>query len=107
MIVMVLDHVPAALKGELTRWLIEVKPGVYIGHVNAMVRDKLWERCREKCKKGSVFQAWSTNTEQHYQMRIYQDSYREVRDWEGLMLITELKDQLTIVQKKRIRKIEH
>jgi len=101
-VVMVLEKVPQAMRGELTRWLIEVKTGVYIGHVTAMVRDRLWEKCTKDRKSGVVFQAWSTNNEQHYNMRITQNSEREIVNWEGILLVRELEEKLSPVQKKRV-----
>lgn len=102
MIIMILEKVPASLKGALTRWLLEAKTGVYIGHVNAMVRDKLWEMCLQARGSGAVFQAWSTNTEQHYKMRMHGFDDRTVVEWEGLQLIQEVDEALSSVQKKRI-----
>jgi len=87
MIVMVLEKVPVSLRGELTRWLIEPHPGVFVGHVSAMVRDKLWEKCCLAKRVGGVIQAWSTNTEQHFQIRMAGDTKRCVVDYEGLQLI--------------------
>jgi CRISPR-associated protein Cas2 len=87
MVVMILEKVPVFLRGELTRWLVEPHPGVFIGHVNAMVRDKLWEKCCQAKRTGGVFQAWSTNNEQRFQMRTAGDTRRMVVDFEGLGLI--------------------
>lgn len=106
MVVMLLEKVPHALRGELTRWLVEIKTGVYIGHVTAMVRDRLWDKCINGCKSGSVFQAWTTNNEQHYSMRIVGSTGREVVNWEGLQLIREIEEPLTPVQKRRTRRTE-
>jgi CRISPR-associated protein Cas2 len=103
MIVMVLEKVPQAMRGELTRWLIEVKPGVYVGHANGMVRERLWEKCSQSRGSGAVFQAWSTNTEQKFKMRLNGENGREVIDWEGLQLIREAKDELTAPQKRRVK----
>ncbi|MHB8194450.1 MAG: type I-E CRISPR-associated endoribonuclease Cas2e [Bellilinea sp.] len=101
---MILEKVPASVRGDLSRWLIKVRTGVYVGHVSARVRDKLWEKCVEKRRAGSVFQAWSTSNEQHFAMRLEGDSNREIIDWEGIQLVMEKKDGLTEVQKKRIRR---
>ena len=87
MIVMVLEKVPVALRGELTRWLIEPKAGVFVGHVSALVRDKLWEKCSKHKKAGSVTQIWSTNTEQRFALRSVGDSSRQIVEFEGLYLI--------------------
>ena len=41
MVVMIMESVPAGLRGELSRWLIEPHPGVFWGHLSSMVRDRL------------------------------------------------------------------
>ena len=87
MMVLILESVPGAVRGELTRWLLEPHPGVFVGHVSAMVRDRLWDQCCRKCKDGGVLQIWSTNTEQRFQMRLYGNTRRSIVNWEGLQLI--------------------
>ena len=87
MIVMILEKVPASLRGELSRWLLEPHAGVFVGHVSARVRDKLWEKCNRSKKAGSVLQIWSTNTEQRFQMRMYGRPSRYIVDFEGIQLI--------------------
>ena len=87
MIVMILEKIPASVRGELTRWLLEIKTGVFVGHVSARVRDKLWEKCIKAKRMGGVTQIWSTNTEQKFQMRMAGDTTREIVDFEGLQLI--------------------
>ncbi|HHY87753.1 MAG TPA: type I-E CRISPR-associated endoribonuclease Cas2 [Chloroflexi bacterium] len=104
MVIMILEKVPPSVRGELSRWLIQVRTGVYIGHVNARVRDKLWEKCVEARRAGSVFQAWSTNNEQHFSMRLEGDNDRQVVDMEGLQFVLVKKDALTAAQKRRIRR---
>jgi CRISPR-associated protein Cas2 len=84
---MILKNVPTSLRGELTRWLIEPRAGVFVGHVNAMVRDLLWQKCCGRAQAGGVLQVWSTNTEQRFKMRAYGDTGRQVVDWDGLQLI--------------------
>jgi len=87
MVVMILEKVPVSLRGELTRWLIEPHPGVFVGHVSAMVRDRLWDKCCKACRDGGVVQIWSSNTEQRFQLRLHGNTRREVVDFEGLQLI--------------------
>jgi CRISPR-associated protein Cas2 len=85
MVVMILEKVPTSLRGELTRWLIEPHPGV--GHVSALVRDKLWEKCVKKLGDGGMIQMWSTNTEQRFAIRSWGQTGREIVDMEGLWLV--------------------
>lgn len=101
MVVMILEKVPISLRGELTRWLIEVKTGVFVGHINARVRDKLWEKCTKQKQKGGVLQIWSTNTEQRFKMRMEGETSREVIENEGLQLI---KIPGENIKSKRIKK---
>ena len=87
MVVMILEKVPTSLRGELTRWLIEPHTGIFVGHVNAMVRDRLWEKCCEAKRAGGVVQIWSTNTEQRFEMRMAGETKRTVVDFDGIQLI--------------------
>lgn len=87
MVVIILESVPTSLRGELTRWLIEPHPGVFVGHLSGMVRDRLWEKCCQKVKEGGVLQLWSTNNEQRFTMRSFGVTRRELVDFEGLQLI--------------------
>ena len=87
MVVMILEKVPVSLRGELTRWLLEPHSGVFVGHVNALVRDKLWEKCCDSKRAGSVIQAWSTNNEQRFEIRMCGTTKRDVVEFDGLKLI--------------------
>jgi CRISPR-associated protein Cas2 len=87
MIVMLMEHVSNKARGELARWLLEPYPGVFIGDVSGMVRDRLWERCCHACGEGGVVQIWSTNTEQGFKMRMYGKVRRSIVELEGLQLI--------------------
>ncbi len=87
MLVMIVEKTPAAIRGELTRWLIEPRCGVFVGHVSARVRDALWEKCTSNERVGGVVQIWNSNCEQHFQMRIAGDTSRILVEEEGLQLI--------------------
>lgn len=87
MVVMILETVPPTLRGELSRWLIEPHPGVFVGHLSGMVRDRMWQKCCEKCRSGGVVQIWSSNNEQGFQMRMFGQTSRELVDYDGLYLI--------------------
>ena len=87
MVVMILEKVPTSLRGELTRWLIEPKPGVFVGHISALVRDRLWEKCIKQRGEGGLIQIWSTNTEQRFEMRSWGDTDRTLVEFEGVWLV--------------------
>ena len=85
--VMILERVPPALRGELTRWLIEPHVGTFVGQVSALVRDKLWWKCVQGQNAGGVIQIWSTNTEQRFALRKAGDTDRRIVDFDGIQLI--------------------
>ena len=87
MVVIVLGKVPVSLRGELTRWMLEVATGVFVGKVNALVRGLLWKKCKEKANKGHGVLLYKTNTEQGFVVEMFGDSKRSVVDLDGLLLI--------------------
>ncbi|MBI1784223.1 type I-E CRISPR-associated endoribonuclease Cas2 [Candidatus Sumerlaeota bacterium] len=88
MVVYILERAPAGLRGELTRWMIEPKAGVFVGQITAAVRQKLWEKICQKIKEGACIMIWNTNTEQGYRIEFWGTGSRVVYDWEGLQLVT-------------------
>jgi len=85
---MILENVPASLRGELTRWMLEPRPGIFIGKMSAMVRDKLWEKASAKARDGGCMLFQSAPNEQGFTIRTAGQTHRQLRDWEGLQLFT-------------------
>jgi CRISPR-associated protein Cas2 len=86
-VVLILEKVPATLRGELSRWMIEPRTGVFVGQISAMVRDRLWEMAVKGSKGGGITLLWSSPTEQGFQWRTHGDSKRLLIDFEGLTLV--------------------
>lgn len=87
MVVIVMDHAPEGLRGEMTRWLLEVKPGVLVGKVSALVREKLWEKVtRDRTVSGALL-LYSSDSEQGFRMELHGDPKRTVVDLDGVQLI--------------------
>ena len=87
MVVLVLERVPLGLRGELTRWLLEPKAGVFVGSVSGMVRDLLWEKVCKEARGGGCTMVHTSNREQGFTIRMHGDPSRLVEDFEGLFLI--------------------
>ncbi len=87
MVVMVLERVPASVRGELTRWMLELHAGMFVGTLSALVRDKLWELVCSKMAGGAGMLVYSTNTEQGFAVRLWGATSRVPVDCEGLTLI--------------------
>lgn len=87
MTVIVVERATPGLRGYLTRWLIEVKAGVFVGKVSGRVREKLWERvCRRNLGGRSVL-IYRTRSDQGFEVRGFGDATREIVDFDGLKLV--------------------
>ena len=87
MVVVVIDNAPEKLRGELTRWLLETKPGVFVGKLSATVREKLWEKvCTDAVRTGALL-LYSSDTEQGFRIEMCGDPKRSVIDIDGVQLI--------------------
>jgi CRISPR-associated protein Cas2 len=84
--VIVLTNCPAGLRGFLTRWLLEISPGVFIGNPTARIRDTLWAEVRTYADQGRALLVHTANTEQGYTFRTHDHSWHPT-DIEGLTLI--------------------
>ena len=84
---MTLEKVPTSLRGELSRWMIEVSTGVFVGKLSALVRDLLWEKVSENKRAGRCCQVYRTNNEQGFAIRMVGDSKRSVIDLDGVQLV--------------------
>ena len=86
MIVLSLTACPDSLRGDLTKWLMEVSAGVFVGQVNARIRDKLWQRVQDNSKTGRAVLVYSTNNEQRLDFRIHGDTWEPI-DFDGIKLM--------------------
>jgi CRISPR-associated protein Cas2 len=87
MVVLILERVPPSLRGELTRWFLEPKAGVFVGRVSALVRDKLWEKACKQARDGGCLLLHSSDHEQGYRVRSFGQTARSIDDFEGLVLV--------------------
>jgi len=86
MVVMILERVTPSLRGELTRWLVQPKAGVFLGGVTARVRDLLWQRVARSLKDGAATMIYSDNSEQGFSVLTLGKPNRIMTDFEGLYL---------------------
>jgi CRISPR-associated protein Cas2 len=87
MVIVILERVTAGLRGELSRWMIEPRTGVFVGALSGLVRDKLWEKVCRNAGAGSALLLHSARTEQGFAVRTHGDASRQPVDLEGLTLV--------------------
>lgn len=86
MVVIVVTACPAGLRGHLTRWLLEISAGVFVGHVTARVRDLMWERVVELAKDGRAIMIHSVRGEQRLAFKVHRHDWLPV-DLDGIQLM--------------------
>ena len=87
MLVVVVAACPAGLRGELTRWLLEISPGTFVGKASSRVREKIWDRIVDGVGPGRASMVWSAQNEQGMEFRTHGNTWA-VTDFDGLKLIT-------------------
>lgn len=87
MIVLVLENAKPSLRGEISRWLFEIKVGVFAGRVSALVRDELWGLIEEKIGTGSALMIYPQRNEQGFDARMLGNPSRKLVDIEGILLV--------------------
>ncbi|GAA3386313.1 type I-E CRISPR-associated endoribonuclease Cas2e [Streptomyces racemochromogenes] len=92
MTVIVLTQCPIGLRGFLTRWLLEISPGVFIGGPSARVREALWAEVRQYAGNGRALLAYSTDNEQGFAFDTHDHKWNPT-DLEGITLIHRASDR--------------
>lgn len=87
MTVVVLVAAPEGLRGHLTRWMIEVSAGVFVGNPSARVRNRVWTILAERIGDGQAIMVEPADNEQGWAVRTAgRDRWTPV-DYDGLMLV--------------------
>ena len=76
MVVLVITACPAGLRGHVTRWLLEISPGVFVGVISSRVRDLLWDRVSELAKDGRAIMSYPASSEQRLKFKVHREPFR-------------------------------
>lgn len=95
MVTLVLSACPTGLRGFLTRWLLEISPGVFVGHVSARVREEIWARVVELSKDGRAIMTYPTRSEQRLAFRVHRAEW-ELVDIDGITLVRRPSQGMTV-----------
>lgn len=86
MTVVVLTDCPPRLRGDLSKWLLEINTGVYVGNITSRVRSELWERICENVRHGHATMVYRAANEQKMDFLIHNALWEPV-DYDGIKLI--------------------
>jgi len=97
-IVIHLTDCPIGLRGALTKWLLEIASGVFVGQVSARVRDEIWDQVKEHCRNGRAVLVFTASGEQRLDFRVHGDTWEPI-DFDGIKLM--LRPTTTRLRAKR------
>lgn len=86
MILLDLDGAPAKLAGIVKRYLIEIRPGVFVGRISARTSEQLWEQVVGLSPKAAIM-AYPARNELGVAFKTYGRSRFTILDCDGLPLI--------------------
>ncbi len=87
MVVIVVESAPPRLRGRLAVWLLELRPGVYVGDYSVKVREMLWEQVVTGLDEGTAVMAWSAPTESGFDFRTLGPNRRVPTELDGVKLV--------------------
>lgn len=91
MTVIVLVSAPPGLRGHLTRWMVEVDAGVFVGKLSARVRNRIWPLLADRVGDGQAVMVMPADNEQGWSvLTAGRDRYQPV-DYDGLILSARLR----------------
>jgi CRISPR-associated protein Cas2 len=86
MTVIVIISSPYSLRGVLTRWMLELSAGVYVGYLSARVRDHLWQRIEGSIGTGKAIMVFPVVGEQRLGFKTYNSQWIP-EDYDGIKLM--------------------
>ncbi len=87
MTVLIIETASLPLRGQLCKWMLETKPGVFIGKISALVREDLWEMVQQDREAGGALLIYNAPTELGFEIQMLGEPTRSIVDLDGLQLI--------------------
>lgn len=87
MMVVAVTNAPPRLRGRLAVWLLEIRPGVYVGTYSRRVREMIWEQVTTLIGEGDAVIAWAAPTDAGFDFETIGHNRRRPVDFDGLKLV--------------------
>lgn len=88
--VLVTERLSEGLRGVVSKWLVEVNPGIYVGTTSTRIREALWAEIGGWVlahEVGYALLIYPARNDQGFAMTSYGESAYEVGFYDGLALI--------------------
>ena len=85
--VITMDNVTESIRGECTKWMLEIKTGTFVGTMNPVVRELLWSRLCDRMKSGGAFIIYQDKNEQGFKIETFGETKKKIEMIDGITLI--------------------
>ncbi len=92
MFIIVTESVPDRLRGYLSRWLLQIRAGVFIGAYSIKVRERLWEVVCNEIGVGNAVMAWTALNEAGFDFCTAGKNARMPSELDGMKLVRYISD---------------
>ena len=92
------SSIAPGVRGAITKWYIEILPGVLVGSVSARVRELLWNELSQSIEisgEGYAVLVASAPTEQGFSLQQIGNHGYRIEDFLGLSLVTRERKRMT------------
>lgn len=86
MVVLILERATKAIRGEVSRWMIEPRANVFVGRMTSTVREQIWEQVCHK-RVGAALIIYPAQNEQGFKIETNRDPTRQIVEIDGLQLV--------------------
>ncbi len=86
MIVLHLNACPPGIRGDVTKWMMEIATGVYVGQLSLRTREALWKRVCSHAGEGSAVMVCSARNEQGFVYYVHNTAWKP-KDFDGIVLM--------------------
>lgn len=87
MMVVAVTNAPPRLRGRLAVWLLEVRPGVYVGSYSKRTREMIWSQVIDLIDQGDAVIVWRAPTDSGFDFDTVGVNRRRPVDFDGLKLV--------------------
>ena len=88
MLVIAVNNAPPRLRGRLAVWLLEIRPGVYVGNYSRRTRETIWSQVRTHIGAGDAIIAWAAANDAGYDFDTCGVNRRMPTDLDGFKLVS-------------------
>ena len=86
MTVLLLSACPPGVRGDVTKWMMEIATGVYVGKLSLRTREALWKRVCKHAGSGRAVMVCAARNEQGFVFFVHNTDWQPV-DFDGVFLM--------------------